>query len=449
MSSSSGDELSDHAAGTPAWQNAVQSLARSNALAGEFERELEQHYVRWVNLRLLDALDMQDSITTLKECNPSFFVACLERMLRAHLPDIEREPTCVTHHLRNMCSVLRVLQQDILGVDLSYIEPSAIFAGDFNATASLIDVFVTLYGILSGSNAAMAASFSKKSPTIQARQMKQPPPLNRSASNTPLTASRKVEDSFLSSRSGGSVVVMSGARRSRGRISAVSDSSSEVTELTDATPPPHYRKFVADYHTPADESQQPKSTSRRHALSPNRATRLIANAELYNPPFESSAVRVSGRGAVRQTVSSAGNSVNYTLTAALQNRHLQQPPISFDCPKRTRLSLWPVVVTPKKIRPRLSLRPSTSSPAALDYSSDSSDTVPRQSASSALASPSVALGRPIFEPRPRTPLTPREQRVKHAAEQNSMAWNQKVQTLRRARSADEERARSMQSDRAF
>ncbi len=38
-------------------------------------------------------------------------------------------------------------------------------------------------------------------------------------------------------------------------------------------------------------------------------------------------MRVSGRGAVRQTVSSAGNSVNYTLTAALQNRHLQQPPV--------------------------------------------------------------------------------------------------------------------------
>lgn len=92
-----------------------------------------------------------------------------------------------------------------------------------------------------------------------------------------------------------------------------------------------------------------------------------------------------------------------------------------------------VVVTPKKIRPRLSLRPSTSSSAALDYSSDSSDTVPRRSASSPLASPSVrarvaltssaavtappsilqvALGRPIFEPRPRTPLTPREQVTK-------------------------------------
>jgi hypothetical protein len=103
-------------------------------------------------------------------------------------------------------------------------------------------------------------------------------------------------------------------------------------------------------------------------MSPNRATRIIANAELYNPPFvrppsppsrrvparfglssafplfqhvhvvilvtsclnplqNTSPVRVSGRGAVRQTISSAGNSVNYTLTAALQNPRMQQPPV--------------------------------------------------------------------------------------------------------------------------
>jgi hypothetical protein len=136
--------------------------------------------------------------------------------------------------------------------------------------------------------------------------------------------------------------------------------TTQFTELTDATPPPHYGKFVADYRTPAKESPPPKSAARRRTPSPNRATRLIANAELYNPPFvrpshssstafgrtkqpsrvahtqESSPLRVSGRGAVRQTVSSAGNSVNYTLTAALQNRHLQQPPVCCNL-------CWPLV----------------------------------------------------------------------------------------------------------
>ena len=152
----------------------------------------------------------------------------------------------------------------------------------------------------------------------------------------------------------------------------------QVTELTDATPPPHYRKFVADYRKPFDASFQPNNAMRQPMASPNRPTRIIANAELYNPPFvrpplflsavphppppyqDSSPVRVSGRGSVRQTVSSAGNSVNYTLTAALQNPRMQQPPVSssfpssiqqyrnirnpqinFDCPRRTRLSLWP------------------------------------------------------------------------------------------------------------
>ncbi len=91
MSSSSDDDLPPPASGTPAWQNAVQSLARSHALSGtfsifntfrqlqalthppsplspplspslllppsptdsgEFERELEQHYVRWVNTQM-------------------------------------------------------------------------------------------------------------------------------------------------------------------------------------------------------------------------------------------------------------------------------------------------------------------------------------------------------------------------------------------------------------
>ncbi len=127
----------------------------------------------------------------------------------------------------------------------------------------------------------------------------------------------------------------------------------QVTELTDATPPPHYRKFVADYRKPLDLSFQPNNAVHQHAASPNRPTRIIANAELYNPPFvrpppplpirppspppptppsptikNSSPVRVSGRGSVRQTVSSAGNSVNYTLTAALQNPRMQQPPVS-------------------------------------------------------------------------------------------------------------------------
>ena len=62
------------------------------------------------------------------------------------------------------------LQRDILGTDLSYIQPSAIFAGpcpssaarlrahsrtagDFNATASLIDVFITLLSIFTASHA--------------------------------------------------------------------------------------------------------------------------------------------------------------------------------------------------------------------------------------------------------------------------------------------------------
>jgi hypothetical protein len=73
--------------------------------------------------------------------------------------------------------------------------------GDFNATASLIDVFVTLHGILSGSNAVMAASFSKKSSAADAQQTRQQqPPPNRSASHTPIAASRKEADSFLSSR---------------------------------------------------------------------------------------------------------------------------------------------------------------------------------------------------------------------------------------------------------
>ena len=78
--------------------------------------------------------------------------------LNHHL-QIEREPTCVTHHLRNMCCVMRVLQvpitpshlfgahrmlcnaalqTDVLNTDLSYIEPSAIFAGDVhNRTRAL------------------------------------------------------------------------------------------------------------------------------------------------------------------------------------------------------------------------------------------------------------------------------------------------------------------------
>ena len=47
---------------------------------------------------------------------------------------------------------------------------------------------------------------------------------------------------------------------------------------------------------------------------------------------ESSPLRVSGRGAVRQTVSSAGNSVNYTLTSALQNPRLQQPAVCCNTP---------------------------------------------------------------------------------------------------------------------
>ena len=179
-----------------------------------------------------------------------------------------------------------------------------------------------------------------------------------------------------------------------------------------------------------------------------------------NPLQNSSPVRVSGRGAVRQTISSAGNSVNYTLTAALQNPRMQQPPVrcmlrrlSQQCNAASRSpSTAPgapaclhgqvsaaaacrcpplshsaaVVVTPKKIRPCLSQN-STS----LHDSSDSSDTVPRPS-SAPSASPAhvhppppppcfpshptsrlqVVSGRPIFEPRPRTPLTPREQ-VRH------------------------------------
>lgn len=389
---------------------------------------------------------MGDSITSLKECNPSFFVACLERMLGSLLPNIEREPTCVTHHLRNMCSVMHVLQNHILNTDLSYIEPSAIFAGDFNATASLIDLFVTLNGILSSSspNTTTASSFSKKPAAAHMRQQQQQLESSRVFSNTPAATSQPAADSFLSSRSAASVVVMSGARRSRGRVSAISDSSSEVTELTDVTPPPHYRKFVADYRSPVDSSAQVNNAVRGHLVSPNRATRIIANAELYNPPFNSSPVRVSGRGAVRQTISSAGNSVNYTLTAALQNPRMQQPPITFDCPRRTHLSTWPIVVTPKKIRPCLSHN-STS----LHDSSDSSDTVPRPSSAPSASPAHVASGRPIFEPRPRTPLTPREQRVKQAAELNSIVWNQKVQNLRRARTVDSQRSSRLQENRAF
>jgi hypothetical protein len=124
----------------------------------------------------------------------------------------------------------------------------------------------------------------------------------------------------------------------------------QVTDLTDATPPPHYGQFVAEYQKPVEVSFQQNKPARRHAASPNRATRFIDNAELFNPPFvrppiavtalgfllnrisspnfqDTSCVRVSGSGSVRQTVSSAGNSVNYTLTAALQNPRLQQPPV--------------------------------------------------------------------------------------------------------------------------
>jgi hypothetical protein len=137
--------------------------------------------------------------------------------------------------------------------------------GDFNATASLVDVFVTLHGILCGTNTALSSTFSKKSPPIPP-----PPPHHRhdyhdqqpiySELRTPHAAPRKeAADSFLSSRSSpllmshhpssrasksffcrsGGSVIMSGARRSRGRVSAVSDSSSEVFIRT-ASAAPHF-----------------------------------------------------------------------------------------------------------------------------------------------------------------------------------------------------------------
>jgi hypothetical protein len=76
------------------------------------------------------------------------------------------------------------MQRNILGTDLSYIQPSAIFAGpcpssaarlrahsrtagDFNATASLIDVFVTLLGILSLPCAPLSLKIACYSHTTQ------------------------------------------------------------------------------------------------------------------------------------------------------------------------------------------------------------------------------------------------------------------------------------------
>jgi hypothetical protein len=63
--------------------------------------------------------------------------------------------------------------------------------GDFNATASLIDVFVTLQGILSGSNAALASSFAKRPTSTPSAQQR---------SRTSAATARKDADSFLSSR---------------------------------------------------------------------------------------------------------------------------------------------------------------------------------------------------------------------------------------------------------
>ena len=200
-------------------------------------------------------------------------------------------------------------------------------AGDFNAAASLIDVFVTLHGILSGSNAAMAASFAKKSPAAHALQPQQ----HYSASSTPAAARHREADSFLSSKSEPLAPPLPPARppplppictnrppllvwrlrrherrapltrpclcperlQLRGErtrtaprtASSIHPACAQVTELSDATPPPHYGKFVADYRTPVEEPRRPKSSVHRNVPSPTRATRLIANAELYNPPF--------------------------------------------------------------------------------------------------------------------------------------------------------------------
>ncbi len=70
---------------------------------------------------------------------------------------------------------------------------TVVTAGDFNATASLIDVFVTLQGILSGSNAALASSFAKR-PTSTST------PLAQQRSRTSAATARKEADSFLSSK---------------------------------------------------------------------------------------------------------------------------------------------------------------------------------------------------------------------------------------------------------
>jgi hypothetical protein len=98
------------------------------------------------------------------------------------------------------------LQRHILGTDPSYIQPSAIFAGpcpssaarlrahlrtagDFIATASLIDVFITLLGILTASHAPFSTSKLPATPTQLHVQRS-----NNNSARTPAAASRKSDD---------------------------------------------------------------------------------------------------------------------------------------------------------------------------------------------------------------------------------------------------------------
>ena len=78
---------------------------------------------------------------------------------------------------------------------LSCPPPRSRTAGDFNATASLIDIFVTLLGILTAYDAPLSASKLHATPTQLLVQRS-----NNNSARTPAAASRKSDDSFLSSK---------------------------------------------------------------------------------------------------------------------------------------------------------------------------------------------------------------------------------------------------------
>lgn len=131
---------------------------------------------------LLSQLGFRERVRSLRECTPSLFVVLFEALF-GPLQGIRRFPLTEDDYVHNSEVLLRVLEQQVLGLNLHHISAAHLATGSSRAVENLVEIFAQIVQVLSQGQKSLP--YANKTPTPARSKFRTVTPVKSSGTKTP------------------------------------------------------------------------------------------------------------------------------------------------------------------------------------------------------------------------------------------------------------------------